>query len=130
MDTGEAPQGKDYQDVQVQEHHQVLTGHVRLVPGPIHQVILGLLFHHGRKIPVLEVDFILLGADLLHPSVQEVLHGVTLGDAIPLLEEAVNHAQYHVLPEGPLTLQGPLPRPQTFLPPKYQVHLRVLQILS
>ena len=128
MDMVEAPQGKDCHDVQVQEHHLVLTGHVHLVPDLIHQAIQGLLFPHGPKILALEVDFILLGADLLHLSVLEDLPDVMLGDVIPLLEEAVNHAQYHVLLEDPLTLQGLLLRPQTFLPPKYQVHLRVPQI--
>jgi hypothetical protein len=106
MDTAEVHQGKDCLDVLVQEHHLVLTEHVHQVSGLTPLVIQDHQFLHGHRILVSEEVFILHAADLLHHSAREVHLDVMPGDAIPLPEEGVNHAQYLVLLEDLHTLLG------------------------
>ena len=130
MDMEEDRQGKDFQDVLVQEHHLDLTVHVLQVLDLIHLAILDPLFLHGLKIQELEVGSIHLDADLLLHSVQEVHQDAMPGDDIPLQEEGVNHGPYHVLLGDLLTLLGLLLKLQIFLPPRYPVHHLVLQILN
>ena len=129
-DMDEVHQGKGFVDVLVQELLLVFTVQVLQVLGLSHLVIQDPLCLLGLKTQEQEVASILLVADLLHLSVQEVPQDVIQGDGIPLQEEVANHAQCPVLQEDPPTLLGLHLKLQIFLLPSYPVHLQVLRILN
>ena len=101
-DMDEVHQGKGFLDVLVQELLLVLTVHVLQVLGLSPLVIQDPLCLLGLKTQEQEVASILIDADLLHLSVQEVPQDAIQGDSMPFQEEDENHTLFPVLQEYPL----------------------------